>query len=33
MQMPIDGMVFNCGGEPVSPVAFAKAFAQIVSEA
>lgn len=33
MKMPIDGMVFNCGGGPVSPVAFAKGFAQIVSEA
>ena len=33
MKMAIDGMVFNCGDGPVSPVAFAKGFAQIVSEA
>lgn len=33
VSMPIDGMVFNCGGGPVDPVAFAKGFAQIVSEA
>jgi len=31
--MPIDGMVFNCGGGPANPVAFAKAFAQVVSAA
>ncbi len=30
--MPIDGIVFNCSG-PVPPVAFAKAFAQMVCEA
>lgn len=32
-KMPIDGMVFNCGNGPVSPVAFAKGFAEIVSQA
>jgi hypothetical protein len=33
MKMAIDGMVFNCGGGPVIPVAFAKGFAQIACEA
>lgn len=32
LAMPIDGIVFNCAG-PVNPVAFAKGFALLVSEA